>query len=106
MPFIDFESLPQKEIVPGFLARFVHTEHVSIAFWLIDAGALMPEHSHPHEQVFVLIEGTLELTVAGDTRVLDAGAVTTIPPNASHSGRAITNCHAMDVFYPRRDDYA
>jgi quercetin dioxygenase-like cupin family protein len=105
MSFIEPESLPTREVVPGFHGRFIHTDHLTIVLWDIDEGAIMPEHSHPHEQVMMLLEGTLELNIAGDTRELDTGAVITIQPHMSHSGRAVTRCRAMDVFYPARDDY-
>jgi quercetin dioxygenase-like cupin family protein len=105
MDYFQLEDVEQKEIVPGYRARFIHTDHMTVAFWDIDEGAVMPEHSHPHEQVMTLLEGTFQLTVAGDVRVLDAGSITTIQPNASHSGKALTICRAMDVFYPARDDY-
>lgn len=105
MPFIESASLPEKEIVPGFRARCIHTDHLTVAFWEIDEGAVMPEHKHPHEQVVTLLEGRLELMVEGDTRVLRKGSSAVIPANALHSGKAVTACRTIDVFYPARDDY-
>lgn len=105
MGYFQLEKIEQKEIVPGFRARFIHTGNLTIAFWDIDEGAIMPEHSHPHEQVMTLLEGTFELTIDGDARVLAEGSGAIIHPDALHSGRAITQCRAMDVFYPARDDY-
>jgi quercetin dioxygenase-like cupin family protein len=91
--------------MPGYRGRFIHTANMSIAFWDIEAEAIAPEHSHPHEQVVCPIEGRFELTVAGETRVLEAGEVAVIPPDVIHSGRAITHCRIIDTFYPIRDDY-
>jgi quercetin dioxygenase-like cupin family protein len=43
--------------------------------------------------------------VGGEARVTSPGAVAIIPPHVPHSGRAITDCRVIDVFYPTRDDY-
>ena len=78
---------------------------MTFALWEIDAGALLPEHSHHHEQVVHLYEGEFELTVEGKPILATPGTVFAIPPNARHSGRALTACRIMDVFYPVREDY-
>jgi quercetin dioxygenase-like cupin family protein len=77
---------------------------MTVAHWEVEKGALMPEHSHPHEQVANVVEGRFELTVAGELQVLDRGSVAIIPPNTPHSGKAITHCRLIDVFHPIRED--
>jgi quercetin dioxygenase-like cupin family protein len=105
MPFLLLDQVQEREIVPGYHARFVHSEHMSLAYLTIEAGAPLPEHTHPHEQVTNVIEGQLELTIAGETSVLTPGKVAVIPPNTPHSGRALTPCRAIDVFHPVREEY-
>ncbi|MBV9521277.1 MAG: cupin domain-containing protein [Alphaproteobacteria bacterium] len=78
---------------------------MTFVLWDIDRGAILPEHSHVHEQVVHVYEGELEVTVAGETTVLHGGSIGVIPSNAIHSGRALTDCKVMDVFYPLREDY-
>jgi len=98
------ESEP-KEIIPGFFARFLHTENISIVFWEAKAGSTFPEHSHIHEQIATIQEGKFQLTINGETKILEEGVVAVIPSNAKHSGIALTDCKLMDVFYPVREDY-
>lgn len=105
MPFVQLQDLPVREIFPGFKAHFVHSQFMSFAHWNIRAGAVFPEHAHAHEQVVNMIEGEFELTIDGVTRKLGAGSVAVIPPNALHSGRALTDCRIIDVFHPIREDY-
>jgi len=106
MPFIALKDIDQKELLPGFSVRFVHAEKMTLAYWSIKAGALLPEHAHPHEQVAAqVMSGEFELTLAGETRIMKAGDVAIIPSNVVHSGRAITNCEMLDVFSPVREDY-
>ena len=105
MPFLKLDALPEKEPMPGFQGRFVHSHNMTFAHWTIQAGALLPVHAHPHEQVVNIIEGKFELTIAGETRVLGPGEVAIIPSHAVHSGRALTPCWIIDAFYPIREDY-
>jgi quercetin dioxygenase-like cupin family protein len=105
MPFIELEEIEQKELFPGCRVRFVHSENMTFSYWTVEAGAILPRHSHPHEQVANMIEGEFEMTIDGETRVLGPGAVAVIPPNAVHSGKAIKKCRVIDVFYPIREDY-
>lgn len=105
MTFIDLKTLRIKEPAPGYKAAFVHSQNMTVAHWNVEKGAVMPEHSHPHEQVASVVEGQYELTVAGESRVLDGGFVAIIPPNTPHSGRALTQCRLIDAFYPVREDY-
>ena len=106
MPFINLsEEAPEREIIPGFFVRFVHSDNMTFAHWSIKQDAVLPEHRHEHEQVVNVIEGEFELTIENDTRRLRNGEVGIIPSNAVHSGRAITDCKVIDVFYPIREDY-
>jgi quercetin dioxygenase-like cupin family protein len=102
---IAWNDLEPRTVIPGFRGRFAHSHTMTFVLWEIDEGAVLPEHSHPHEQVVHVYDGELEVTVGGATTVLRAGMVGIVPPNAVHSGRALTNCRVMDAFYPRREDY-
>lgn len=101
----DLKDIDEKEIVPGYHGKFIHSENMTIAYWDITAGYPLPEHTHPHEQIVNVIEGTLELTVKSETRTLTPGSVVVIPSHVPHSGKAVTNCKVIDVFYPVRKDY-
>ena len=106
MPHIQINNLlPIENLVPGFTARFSHTQNVTLAFWEIRAGALLPWHSHPHEQISIMITGKFELTIGDKTEIIAAGSLGVIPPHATHSGKAITDCQIADIFFPVREDY-
>ncbi len=99
------ESLPEKELFPGFHFKFVHAENMTFSLVRIDAGSPLPEHSHPHEQVSMVQKGKLELTLDGEVHVLEPGSILQIPGNAPHSAVAITDCLVLDVFHPIREDF-
>lgn len=103
--FHNIDQIPEKELVPGFSARMVHTDEQTIAHVRVIQGSILPEHHHPHRQITNIISGELEMTVDGQTLICPAGTVITIPSNVPHSARAITDCHIIDVFLPVREDY-
>ena len=56
-------DIPAREVMSGFRGRFVHGENVTLAYWNIEKGAVLPAHSHPNEQVLKDIYGEFELVV-------------------------------------------
>lgn len=105
MAFIELSGLEEREQMPGFHGRFIHTENMTLVYWDIKAGSPLPEHSHPHEQVINIIEGELELKAGAEVRTMKPGQVAVLAGNVPHSGKAITDCKVIDVFYPVREDY-
>ncbi|EDP71524.1 possible pectin degradation protein [Flavobacteriales bacterium ALC-1] len=98
-------EIEPREIIKGYRARFIHSETMTVAIWEIDAGAKLPEHSHINEQLVRLTEGQFEMTIDGVTKIYTPGSILVIPPNVSHSGKAITDCKITDTFSPVREDY-
>jgi quercetin dioxygenase-like cupin family protein len=105
MSFVELSSLPSKEVIKGYNAKVIHTGTMTFMYWTVEAGAVMPVHTHLHEQVAHVLSGQFELSVDGEPRLLEPGVVAVIPPHVPHGGRAITECSLLDVFYPEREDY-
>lgn len=104
MPFISLNTIPDKEIFPGFTAKIINTpsQNLTLVYVHVKAGTLLPEHAHPQEQVTNVLSGQLEITVSGETQILEPGIVGIIAPNALHSAQALTDCYILDVFHPLR----
>ena len=105
MAFLKLAELEERELIPGAFGRFIHTGHMTVAYWRFTRGAELAEHSHPHEQVTQVVVGEFEMTVDGETRVMKAGECAVIPPHVAQSGRAVEDCFIHDVFHPERDDF-
>jgi quercetin dioxygenase-like cupin family protein len=72
----------------------------------IEPNSVVPRHQHPHEQMGVMLEGALELTIGSESRLLRPGDAYAIPPNLPHSASTgAEGCIVLDVFTPPRDDY-
>jgi quercetin dioxygenase-like cupin family protein len=105
MTFLDYADISPREIAPGFTARFVHTSGMTLARVEVRRDAQLASHTHPHEQLTTVLSGELELTVAGEVRVLRAGMIAFIPGGVPHSARALTACEVLDVWHPVRSEY-
>lgn len=105
MSFIKISDLKEVEIVPGFKGRFIHSANTTVAYWRMDKGGVIPVHTHVHEMIVNVIEGTLELTIDKETRTMTSGMAAIIPSDVPHTAKAITDCFVLDVFHPVREDY-
>jgi quercetin dioxygenase-like cupin family protein len=107
MPFIDWEALPAQELGPGIRIRTPHGERLMLSLVDFDAGAVVPEHRHPHEQAGIVLHGKMELTIGGESRILGPLEAYIIPGGAPHAARAVDGpCRVLDLFSPPREDYA
>ncbi|MDM9632314.1 cupin domain-containing protein [Robiginitalea aurantiaca] len=98
-------TIPAREIIPGFRGKLVHGAEMSLVFWEVDSGSEVPEHHHKNEQIMHVIEGRFEFTLNGVTREYTPGDIVLIPANVPHSGKALEACRLMDVFSPVREEY-
>jgi quercetin dioxygenase-like cupin family protein len=104
MGFIDPSTLPHAEPKPGWHGRFFHSEHMTFAYYEIDAGAALHAHSHPNEEVWHVIEGELDLTLGAETRCVRAGYAVVIPAGTTHSVAVKQWCRAIVVDHPARHE--
>lgn len=102
---MNLNTLPSKELMPGYHGKMVHGNQLTWAFWTVEKGAVVPEHQHPHEQIMHVVEGDFEFTLDGETKICKPGDIVHIPSNLPHSGKAITPCKLIDVFSPVREEY-
>ena len=102
---IELEQIEPRQMLPGVKVRFVHSDNMTLAYWEFEAGADLPLHEHPHEQVVNLISGEFELALDGTPVKLSPGKVVVIPGGVPHAGKSITESRVIDVFHPVREDY-
>lgn len=105
MPLLDLNSLPVKERLPGWRGRYFHSPNMTFAQYEFARGSSIHEHFHPEEEVYVVLEGELELTIDGVSHIAKPGLVAIVPSNARHSVRALTDGRAMIVDHPRRLEF-
>ena len=104
--FWDPDWMAARQLAPGVTARIASGEKVMFSLVTLEPGAVVPEHAHPHEQMGMMVSGTMELTVAGETRTLSGNAIYLIPGGVSHKAvGGPEGAVVLDAFSPPRDEY-
>lgn len=102
---IPWNSVPV-ELLNSLLGRhFVVGQNIMLARVLLKKGCIVPEHSHPNEQITYILEGALKFWIDGKEIIVNAGEVLTIPPNMPHRAEAVVDTVDLDVFTPPRADW-
>ena len=106
MPFRNVNDVAPFSLSDGIRLQVVAGERMMLSFVAFAPNGIVPEHSHPHEQMGTVLEGEFRLTIDGETRLVSAGDVWHVPANVLHSAVAVgTPALALDVFAPSREDY-
>jgi quercetin dioxygenase-like cupin family protein len=104
--FYDPENRASKDLLPGVHARTFWGEQVLLALVDLDANAVIPNHSHPHEQGGIVIKGEPEFTIAGEVKKLKPGDMYVIPGGVGHSVIVGPEpAQVLDIYSPVREEY-
>jgi quercetin dioxygenase-like cupin family protein len=104
--FDELAGLEPLVIWDGIRGRAVEGERCAFAVVELDPGAVVPKHGHEHEQLGMVIAGSVRFRVEDETRDLTAGGTWRIPPNALHEVHAGPDgAVVIDIFAPPRDDW-
>jgi quercetin dioxygenase-like cupin family protein len=75
-----------------WLAREAETADGFMLFEdLLVGGKVTPLHTHPHEESFYMVEGSIHLHVAGADHELRAGGFAIVPRDTAHAFRVTTD---------------
>lgn len=106
MPFLDINDQPEQQVFDGVSIRTIYGEKLMMSYVHLQPHSIVAEHSHPHEQMGMVLEGTFELTIDGESRTLQEGDTYLIPSHVKHSAKAYDKVAiALDIFSPPREDY-
>ena len=94
-------NLPEADIpFPGVRGRLSQGEDHQVVFFDIEPIGEVPPHSHG-EQWGVVIDGEMDLTIAGQTRTYRKGDSYHIPAGVVHGATFRTPVRVIDVFADR-----
>lgn len=99
-------ELGRHTIFPGVRIQTAACEKMQMSVVELDPGSVVPEHSHPNEQVGLMLAGEAEFTIGGERKVLGPGDVYCIPGGVPHRVVALGQpVRVIDIFTPVRDEY-
>lgn len=101
----NIETMRSLSPLPGIEMYPLAGSNMMINFVRIQPGGVVPLHHHPHEQGGTVLEGSIVLTIDGETRELRAGDAYIAPPHSVHGATSPDGCLVIDVFSPPREDY-
>jgi quercetin dioxygenase-like cupin family protein len=94
------------EMLPGVVRRTLASgERTTLCEFTLEKGAVVPSHSHEHEQNGYLARGRLLFKIDGEEREVNAGDGYLIPSNVPHEVTALEPSIAIDIFSPPRKEY-
>jgi quercetin dioxygenase-like cupin family protein len=104
--YADAHEIPPQRIWDGIVGRSVQGEQATLALLELAPDAIVPEHSHPNEQLGICVEGSLTFTIGGETREVGRGGTWRILGNVPHS--VVTGPEGavvVEAFAPARSDW-
>lgn len=61
------------------------------------SGVGPPPHRHPWEEIYVVLDGELEVVVDGETHTVRAGGLAHVPADTEHAYRSLTDVHFLTI---------
>lgn len=100
------EERSRHTIFPGVQVSTCAAEKMMLSLATLEPHSVVEEHSHPHEQVGMVIEGRLIFIIGGEQKTLGPGDMFRIPGNVRHKVIALDQpVKVLDIFHPIREDY-
>ena len=104
MYFYERGSMQEHQQVGGGLRYVARGERMMMLLLELPPGATVPAHSHPHEQLGIVIEGEFELTIGDERRRMKAGDMYIIPGGVPHQAKGSDKKAVFfDVWSPPRE---
>ena len=69
------------------------------------SGAVAPKHSHPHEQMTLVLSGRIKCVVNGEQRELGPGEILHLSSQVEHEVTFVEPTTLLDIFHPVREDF-
>lgn len=104
-----FGAIAEEEPFPGVRRRSFDAEGATITEYRFEPGATFPQHRHAQEQITLVAEGTLSMTIEDKESELGPGGWSVVGPQVEHGITAgAEGARFLAVVVPRRgarDEY-
>lgn len=102
----DWDSIPVEQVSEGIKRQMVVGQNVMMVRFTFDAFLVTPEHTHPHEQMSLVVKGRVKFFIDGEERIVSAGNVLHFPPHNRHGATMLDEeVVLIDIFSPIREDF-
>jgi quercetin dioxygenase-like cupin family protein len=98
-----FAELATDEPYPGLERRTFDAIGATVNEYRFQPGARFPVHTHPQEQITLVEEGEVEMTIGDEVEVIAAGGWSVVGPEVPHGIRARdAGARILAIIVPRR----
>lgn len=95
-----------RELAPGIeLKTLTYGGATLLGEFRLKQGALVPAHSHVHEQIGYLVSGKIRFITDDATFEAEPGDSWCILPEQTHAAEVLEDCLLIEVFSPLREEY-
>jgi quercetin dioxygenase-like cupin family protein len=102
----DWTKIKVEHPAPGIKRQMVVGQNVMMVRFTFEPFLVTPEHTHPHEQMTLVIKGRVKFFVNGIERIVSAGDVLHFPPRLRHGATMLDEeVELIDIFSPIREDF-
>jgi len=99
-------DVPKVALSPEISTQLVLGKNMTLSFSEVPAGAVGAIHSHPHEQMIVVLSGKIDIIIAGKAYRIGVGDVIWVPGGLDHGGMGTDEpCRMVEIFSPAREDF-
>ncbi len=93
-------------IFPGVTIATCAAERLMLSLVNLEPHSVVEEHSHPHEQAGMVLEGRAVFFIGGEQKTLGPGDCYFAPGGVRHKVIALEEpVRVIDVFTPVREEY-
>ena len=102
----DWNSIETESPAPGIRRQMVIGKNMMICRFTFEPFLVTPEHTHPHEQVTLVMQGKVKFTIEGVEKIMSPGDVLHFPSNNRHGATMLDEeVILIDIFSPIREDF-
>jgi quercetin dioxygenase-like cupin family protein len=78
-------DLPEKELMPGVWLKSIYLNKQLVTLVTFKPFAQVGDHAHNEQQISVVIEGKMDMTIDGIRYPVNKGDIVVVPPRTLHS---------------------
>ena len=102
----DWDKIAVEEPSPGIKRQMVVGQNVMMCRFTFEPFLVTPEHTHPHEQMTLVVKGKVKFIIEGEAKILSPGDVLHFPPHNRHGATMLDEeVVLIDIFSPIREDF-
>ena len=102
----DWSRIPVEHVAEGIERQMVVGQNVMVCRFRFAPLVVTAEHTHPHEQITLVVQGKVQFFIEGVEHIVSAGDVLHFPPHNRHGATMLDEeVILIDIFSPIREDF-